>query len=105
MMWPKAFCWLSPGVWIGGCCPTVSPAREKHRNLARAAHQFIVQRGSQTTAHAGSQWFGEWGRDTMIALPGLTLATGRYDVAKSVLLAFAGRVDRGMLPNRFPGES
>ena len=70
--------------------------------LARAADQFIVQRGSQTTVIAGYHWFGDWGRDTMIALPGLTLATGRYDVAKSVLLAFAGCVDRGMLPNRFP---
>jgi hypothetical protein len=60
------------------------------------------QRGSQTTVIAGYHWFGDWGRDTMIALPGLTLATGRYDAAKSILLAFAGYVDRGMLPNRFP---
>jgi predicted glycogen debranching enzyme len=51
---------------------------------------------------AGYPWFGDWGRDTMITLPGLTLVTGRYGVAKSILLAFAGYVDRGMLPNRFP---
>jgi predicted glycogen debranching enzyme len=70
--------------------------------LARAADQFLVRRGSQTTVIAGYHWFGDWGRDTMIALPGLTLATGRYDAAKSILLAFAGYVDRGMLPNRFP---
>jgi predicted glycogen debranching enzyme len=70
--------------------------------LARAADQFIVRRGSQTTVIAGYHWFGDWGRDTMIALPGLTLATGRYDAAKSILLAFAGYADRGMLPNRFP---
>ena len=70
--------------------------------LARAAEQFTVRRGSQTTVIAGYHWFGDWGRDTMIALPGLTLATGRYDAAKSILLAFAGYVDRGMLPNRFP---
>jgi predicted glycogen debranching enzyme len=38
----------------------------------------------------------------MIALPGLTLVTGRDDAAKSILLAFARYVDRGMLPNRFP---
>jgi predicted glycogen debranching enzyme len=75
--------------------------------LARAADRFMVRRGSQTTVIAGYHWFGDWGRDTMIALPGLTLATGRYEVAKSILLAFAGYVDRGMLPNRFPdaGES
>ncbi|HXM43040.1 MAG TPA: amylo-alpha-1,6-glucosidase [Bryobacteraceae bacterium] len=70
--------------------------------LARAAEQFTVKRGSQTTAIAGYHWFGDWGRDTMIALSGLTLATGRYDAAKSILLAFAGYVDMGMLPNRFP---
>jgi predicted glycogen debranching enzyme len=70
--------------------------------LERAADQFIVARGSQTTVIAGYHWFGDWGRDTMIALPGLTLETGRYDVSKSILLAFAGCVDRGMLPNRFP---
>jgi predicted glycogen debranching enzyme len=75
--------------------------------LARAAGQFIVQRGRQTSVIAGYPWFGDWGRDTMIALPGLTLATGRYDDARSILLGFAGYVDGGMLPNRFPdsGES
>ena len=72
--------------------------------LARAADRCIVRRGSQSTMIAGYHWFGDWGRDTMIALPGLTLATGWYDVAKSVLLAFAGYVDRGMLPNRFPDD-
>jgi len=70
--------------------------------LERSADQFIVARSSQTTVIAGYHWFGDWGRDTMIALPGLTLATRRYDLAKSILLAFAGYVDRGMLPNRFP---
>jgi glycogen debranching enzyme len=70
--------------------------------FARAADQFIVTRGDQHTVIAGYHWFGDWGRDTMIALPGLTLSTGRYDVAKSILLAFAGYADEGMLPNRFP---
>ncbi len=70
--------------------------------LACAADQFIVERGSQTTVIAGYHWFSDWGRDTMIALPGLALATRRYDAAKSILLAFAGVVDQGMLPNRFP---
>ncbi len=51
---------------------------------------------------AGYPWFGDWGRDTMIALPGLTLATGRLDVAKSILLEFSKHVSQGMLPNRFP---
>ncbi len=51
---------------------------------------------------AGYHWFADWGRDTMIALPGLTLTTGRADIAKKILLAFARYVDGGMLPNNFP---
>jgi predicted glycogen debranching enzyme len=71
------------------------------RTLTLAADQFIVARGEQKTVIAGYHWFADWGRDTMIALPGLTLTTGRYDIARSILLEFAGHVDRGMLPNRF----
>ncbi|HZS47851.1 MAG TPA: amylo-alpha-1,6-glucosidase, partial [Blastocatellia bacterium] len=52
----------------------------------------------------GYHWFSDWGRDTMIALPGLTLVTGRFEIAKSILLAFAKSVSQGMLPNRFPDE-
>ncbi len=72
------------------------------QKLAPAADQFIVHRGEQSSIIAGYHWFSDWGRDTMIALPGLTLATGRPELAKSILLAFAAHVDRGMLPNRFP---
>jgi predicted glycogen debranching enzyme len=72
------------------------------RALTVAADQFIVQRGDQRTVIAGYHWFGDWGRDTMIALPGLALCTNRPDVARSILLAFAAHVDRGMIPNRFP---
>src|SRR5262249_49756978 len=50
----------------------------------------------------GYPWFSDWGRDTMIALTGLTLATGRFEIARSILLEFAQYVDHGMLPNRFP---
>jgi 4-alpha-glucanotransferase len=52
---------------------------------------------------AGYPWFGDWGRDTMISLPGLCLATGRFDVARQILTTFAGFFDRGMCPNMFPG--
>jgi len=72
------------------------------RALFMAADQFIVRRGQGSTVIAGYHWFSDWGRDTMIALPGLTLTTGRYDDARGMLLAFAASVDRGMLPNRFP---
>lgn len=72
--------------------------------LIAAADQFIVRRGDLETVIAGYPWFGDWGRDTMIALPGLTLATGRVDVAKDILRTFARHVDQGMLPNRFPDD-
>jgi predicted glycogen debranching enzyme len=70
--------------------------------LMAAADQYIAARGNQKTVIAGYHWFSDWGRDTMIALPGLTLVTGRAEVAKSILLEFSRYIDRGMLPNRFP---
>jgi predicted glycogen debranching enzyme len=77
------------------------------KQLILAADQFIVDRPSPDepkgkTIIAGYPWFGDWGRDTMISLPGLTLATGRPEVAKVILQTFARYVDRGMLPNLFP---
>ncbi len=72
------------------------------RDLVAAADQFIVSRGNLKTIIAGYPWFGDWGRDTMISLPGLTLVTGRPDVAKDILRAFANNLNQGMLPNRFP---
>ncbi len=72
------------------------------RQLVLAADQFIVGRGAGHTIIAGYPWFGDWGRDTMIALPGLTLSTRRYDVAAGILRTFAEYASEGMLPNRFP---
>ncbi|HKQ51524.1 MAG TPA: amylo-alpha-1,6-glucosidase [Pyrinomonadaceae bacterium] len=72
------------------------------RSLVAAADQFVVARGEEKTVIAGYHWFSDWGRDTMIALPGLTLVTNRPEVARSILSEFARHVDEGMLPNRFP---
>ncbi len=77
------------------------------RQLLLAADQFIVQRRLDDGAMgasilAGFPWFGDWGRDTMISLPGLTLATGRPELAAQILRTFVRYVDHGMLPNRFP---
>ncbi len=77
-------------------------ADEAGKTLAIAADQFIVSRGNDKTVIAGYHWFSDWGRDTMIALPGLALATRRSDVAQSILRTFAQAADQGMLPNRFP---
>lgn len=75
--------------------------------LILAADQFIAKRSlpeepDGRSVIAGYHWFGDWGRDTMIALPGLTLTTGRAGVARQILLAFSRYVDGGMLPNNFP---
>ena len=77
------------------------------RQLILAADQFVVKRSLPEESDgrsiiAGYHWFGDWGRDTMIALPGLTLTTGRPEIAKKILFAFARYVDSGMLPNNFP---
>lgn len=85
--------------------------------LVLAADAFVVDRGRSAedgatraapgapkSVLAGYPWFTDWGRDTMIALPGLTLTTGRPELARAVLLQFAAHVDRGMLPNYFPDD-
>ena len=75
------------------------------RALAAAGDQLIVRRGANLrTVIAGYPWFSDWGRDTMISLPGLCLVTRRFAEAKEILRAFAGAVSQGMLPNRFPDQ-
>ena len=71
------------------------------RSLALAADSFIVRKGlNQRMVVAGYPWFGERSRDTMIALPGLCLVTGRSDDAKKILRTFAKALDQGVLPDR-----
>ncbi|WP_204104504.1 MULTISPECIES: amylo-alpha-1,6-glucosidase [Spirulina sp. CCY15215] len=77
------------------------------KQLVLASDRFIVDRTlpdepEGKTIIAGYPWFGDWGRDTMISLPGLTLCTGRPEIAKIILQTFAQYLDRGMLPNLFP---
>ena len=75
------------------------------QTLATASDQFIVQRGHADAATAsviaGYPWFTDWGRDTMISLPGLTTVLGRHDAAAAILRTYARYVDGGLLPNRF----
>ncbi|MCC7230005.1 MAG: glycogen debranching enzyme family protein [Fimbriimonadaceae bacterium] len=69
--------------------------------LEDAASRFVVRTDSRTSILAGYPWFTDWGRDTMIALPGLLLCTGRVDEAKSLLLDYASQMRNGLIPNRF----
>jgi glycogen debranching enzyme len=78
-------------------------------SLCLAADAFVTDRQTETsrrtTILAGYPWFADWGRDAFIALPGLLLATGRLEEAKSVLTTFAAVADMGMIPNRFDDRS
>ncbi|WP_321431185.1 amylo-alpha-1,6-glucosidase [uncultured Methanolobus sp.] len=74
------------------------------QKLLLAGDSFIVNRKSTGASSiiAGYHWFGDWGRDTMISLPGLTLVTGRFDDARSILSTFAASCRNGLIPNLFP---
>ncbi len=72
------------------------------KKLVLAADQFIVSRGEGNTIIAGYPWFSDWGRDSMIALRGLTLSTNREGIAKNILREYAKHISKGMIPNRFP---
>ena len=71
------------------------------RRLAFAADDFLIRRGARAGVDAGYPWFGEWGRDTFIALPGLTLARGRLDDCAEVLSGALEFLQDGLLPNVF----
>ena len=87
-----------------GLVKTANAEDETMQTLALAADQFIVKRGSGHTVIAGYPWFSDWGRDTMISLPGLTLATNRRRIAREIILEFSEHISEGMLPNRFPDQ-
>ena len=81
---------------------TIEGADPFIKRLSLASDQFIVQRGKEgTSILAGYHWFSDWGRDTMISLPGLCLSTGRFELAKEILEEFSHHISEGMLPNRF----
>jgi predicted glycogen debranching enzyme len=85
------------------------PKDERLARLMLAADAFLVRRSvggkDLATVIAGYHWFGDWGRDAMIALPGLAMETGRLDMAERVLEAFASSESDGLVPNRFAEET
>ena len=85
---------------------TIEQARRSYFStpLERGADAYLVKRGKGKTLIAGYPWFGDWGRDTFIALRGLCIATGRLEEGRDILLQWAGTVSEGMLPNRFPDQ-
>lgn len=94
--------------WQNNRMPGIPQAPEWIHQYVLASDQFIVDRASPERPNgksiiAGYHWFDDWGRDTMISLPGLTLVTGRAPLAETILRTFAQFISDGMLPNRFPG--
>lgn len=75
-----------------------APFEIKRKSIA---DHYIVRRGTGHTVIAGYPWFGDWGRDTFIALPGLALVTGRHEIARSILTEYGKLFNQGLLPNRF----
>ena len=73
----------------------------KFNKLVLSADNFIVRKGEDKSVIAGYHWFGDWGRDTLISLPGLTLVTKRYIDAKQILLNFSKYLKNGLIPNTF----
>ena len=97
------------GLNQSNACAAFATTEQERRSqfesrLHAAADAYIVQRDDGKTIIAGYPWFTDWGRDTLIALRGLCLATGRLDVARDILLAWSSTVSQGMLPNRFPDQ-
>jgi len=73
----------------------------RFQRLVLSSDNFIVKKGEEKSVIAGYPWFGDWGRDTLIALPGLTLVTKRYDDSKNILLNFSKYCKNGLIPNVF----
>jgi len=91
------------------CDINVAPRNDTYNvteTLFHAADSFIITtKDGFRSIIAGYHWFTDWGRDSMISLPGLTLITSRFDDAREILLTFAKFCDRGIIPNRFPDYS
>jgi len=106
---------------LTAAAPTISklPLHDPvQARLVVAADEFIVARPDYANGNEGKQalrlspdrktiiagypWFTDWGRDSMISLPGLMLSTGRYSEARGLLKAFASFTHDGLIPNRFP---
>ena len=104
-----------PGT-TGAAGPASSDGRAFHDELVLAADQFLIVPAGRVedaarahaageevrTVIAGYHWFTDWGRDTMISLEGLTLATGRAAEAGYILRTFAHYIRDGLIPNMFP---
>ncbi len=93
----------SDGTSTAEACSQASPSPEYRLSamLKEAAEKFFVETQERSTIIAGYPWFTDWGRDTMISLPGLCLCTGRVKQARDILTAYSTQMFQGLIPNRF----
>jgi len=92
---------LQPGEWTAVCASI--DGTDPTRPPSEKCDPFIVHRADgKPTIIAGYPWFTDWGRDTMISLPGLLIAPGHFDKAREIIEGFLQYRNRGILPNRFP---
>lgn len=76
--------------------------RPEIQTLTATADSFMARRSARLWGIiAGYHWFEDWGRDAMISLPGICMATGKMIAARGILLSYAKACKDGMLPNRF----
>ncbi|MCC6686334.1 MAG: glycogen debranching enzyme family protein [Fimbriimonadaceae bacterium] len=85
--------------WTDWSEPPKDPSLASH--LKDAAERFLVETPTRTSLIAGYPWFTDWGRDTMISLPGICLHTGRVEMARQIILDYAKQMNQGLIPNRF----
>jgi predicted glycogen debranching enzyme len=74
---------------------------QKMLSLVLSTDSFLVKRNKGKSIIAGYHWFSDWGRDTLIALPGITLITKRFEDAQNILINFSNYCQRGLIPNTF----
>lgn len=79
-------------------------ATDVREGLVEASRKFLVKTPERTTILAGYPWLTDWGRDTMISIPGICLETERVSAAKDILKGYAARLSQGLIPNRFAGK-
>jgi glycogen debranching enzyme len=90
---------LNPGEWTPLCASTDGTT---YGEPSTKRDPFVVRRADGSpTIIAGYPWFTDWGRDTMISLPGLLIAPGRLDEARQIIDGFLSHRNQGIIPNRF----
>jgi glycogen debranching enzyme len=96
---------LRPGHWFPICVSVADKESDGQASIEPPGLQdpFIVRRqDGRPTIIAGYPWFTDWGRDTMISLPGLLITSGRLDEARQIMEGFLEHMNQGIVPNRFP---